>query len=123
MTSFENLMKLREQELRTRIMVLEYAIDLHLSGKNTDMLERVYSNEWTQPMKETGMSDVEVVERRSYFGKPTRVIVSGPSWQALKVWRDEQNVGAPSALWLRDAAGDALDEIARLRGLIGEGDE
>ena len=123
MTEFTHLTALREQQLRTRIMVLEYAIDLHLSGKNEGLLERVYSNEWTQLIKETDMNEVEIVERKSWFGRSNRVIVSGPSWKALKVWRDEQTVCAPSALWLRDAAGDALDEIERLRGMIGEGNE
>jgi hypothetical protein len=55
-TSFKKLMDLKEQQLRTRVMILEYAIGQHLSG-NEGLLERVYSNEWTQPIEETDMSD------------------------------------------------------------------
>jgi hypothetical protein len=55
-TDFTRLTKLREQQLRTRVMVLEYAIDQHLSG-NEGLLASVYSNEWVQPIKESGMTD------------------------------------------------------------------
>jgi transposase len=55
-TDYNELMKVHEQGLRTRIMLLEYAIAQHLSG-NEQLLAQVYSNEWIQPMKETGMND------------------------------------------------------------------
>jgi len=65
------------------------------------------------------MSNFEIVEvvRRTLFGtKVSRKLVGEPSWQALKAWRDGEDVAAPSLLWLRDATSDALDEIERLGG-------
>jgi hypothetical protein len=62
------------------------------------------------------MSKFEIVEttRWTLRGRKTvRTLVGQPSWEALKAWRDGQTIGAPSALWLRDAASDALDEIER----------
>ena len=62
------------------------------------------------------MSKFEIVEttRWTLCGrKTTRTLIGEPSWEALKVWRDEETVGAPSLRWLRDAAADALDEIER----------
>ena len=62
------------------------------------------------------MSEFEIVEttRWTLRGRKTiRTLVGEPSWEALMVWREEETVGAPSLLWLRDAVSDALDEINR----------
>jgi hypothetical protein len=46
---------------------------------------------------------------------PTRWLEGEPSWQALRAWRDEGDVGAPNVVWLRDCIMDALNEIERLQ--------
>ena len=53
MTEFADLMRLKEQKLRTRVMHLEYAIKRFLDDGDTDRLRNVYSNEWVQPIGET----------------------------------------------------------------------
>jgi hypothetical protein len=63
------------------------------------------------------MSKFEIVETTGWFGKKKQTIVGEPCWEALKAWRDAETVGAPSLVWLRDAASDALDEIERLGGV------
>lgn len=45
-------MRLKEQNLRTRVMVLEHAIKEFLDGGHIDRLARAYSNEWVQPLGE-----------------------------------------------------------------------
>ena len=53
MTEFTELMRLKEQSLRTRVMVLEYAIKQFLDGGDVDRLRNAYSNEWVQPLGES----------------------------------------------------------------------
>ena len=52
MTDFEQLMRIREQGLRTRVMVLEHAIKQFLDSGDVDALSRAYSNEWVKPIGE-----------------------------------------------------------------------
>lgn len=52
MTDFVDLMRLKEQNLRTRVMHLEYAIKRFLDDGDTDRLRNAYSNEWVQPIGE-----------------------------------------------------------------------
>ena len=52
MTDLTILMRLREQTLRTRVMVLEHAIARYLTDSDRGKLESAYSNEWVQPLGE-----------------------------------------------------------------------
>jgi len=51
-TELSDLMRLREQQMRTRVMVLEHAIKRFLSDGDRDRLARAYSNEWVRPIGE-----------------------------------------------------------------------
>ena len=51
-TDFNLLMQLKEQNLRTRVMVLEHAIRQFLDGGDVDRLRNAYSNDWVQPIGE-----------------------------------------------------------------------
>ena len=57
MTDFADLMRLKEQSLRTRVMVLEYSIGKFLRDGDREKLESAYSNEWVQPLEGNIMSD------------------------------------------------------------------
>ena len=116
MTDFTVLMRLREQMLRTRVMHLEDAIGSYLVDGDRARLETAYSNEWVKPMERT-VNAFEIVESTGWFGRRSRKLVGEPSWEALAAWRAEGDVAAPSLLWLRDAVGDALDEIERRGGV------
>jgi DNA gyrase inhibitor GyrI len=56
---------------------------------------------------------------RYRFLKPRRVIEGEPTHEALRAWRDEENVSAPSVEWLKVALDDALNRIAELEGRDG----
>ena len=51
-TDLNDLMRLREQSLRTRVMHLEHAIKRFLDEGDRDRLARAYSNEWVKPLGE-----------------------------------------------------------------------
>lgn len=57
MGNYNELMRLKEQALRTRVMHLEYTIGRYLKDGDRTKLERAYSNEWVQPMEGNIMSD------------------------------------------------------------------
>lgn len=57
MTDFADLMRLKEQNLRTRVMHLEYAVGRYLKDGDRARLENAYSNEWVQPLEGNIMSD------------------------------------------------------------------
>lgn len=52
LTDLDDLRYLREQVLRTRVMVLERAIKRFLDEGDRDRLAWAYSNEWVQPLGE-----------------------------------------------------------------------
>ena len=49
-TDLDDLMRLREQMLRTRVMLLERAIGDFLSDGDREKLARRYKNEWVRPL-------------------------------------------------------------------------
>lgn len=46
------------------------------------------------------------------LGRRTRRRIEGePTFEALKAWRDGENIGAPSIAWLRDALDDTFKRM------------
>jgi hypothetical protein len=46
-------------------------------------------------------------------GRKTRRRIEGePTFEALKAWRDGENIGAPSMQWLKAAIDDTLNRAA-----------
>jgi hypothetical protein len=48
------------------------------------------------------------------LGRKTRRRIEGePTFEALKAWRDGENIGAPSVEWLKAALDDTLGRVNR----------
>ena len=46
------------------------------------------------------------------LGRKTRRRIKGePTFEALKAWRDGENIGAPSVQWLKAAIDDTLSRV------------
>lgn len=47
------------------------------------------------------------------LGRKTRRRIEGePTFEALKAWRNGEDIGAPSVQWLKDALDDTLARLA-----------